>query len=373
MILTDLKTEMRTLLDAIFLEHFRNYSEAAVRWDEGVNVLQGPNGQGKTNLLEAIYLLGTARVLRGSRDSECIQEGHDRARVRGAGSNPPVEVEILLERGARKRAWLNGQALSRASDLLGHLACVCVSSADMALVVGEPAGRRMFLDLHLSQLYPAYLRHLAVYKRALEHRNALIRRASELMPTDREFAPWEDALAEHGTRLRAQRLAFVESLSLPAGEIHAEIARGEELSVRLEASDRSETAQELRERLEASRQADLQRGGTSVGPHRDDLVLIVGHRDARHFASQGQQRTAALALKLGVLRLSSQVLDRAPMLLLDDVFSDLDATRREQLVSLVLTLGCQVFLTCTEPEYAGQRLLKEACRFVVSDGTIRQV
>lgn len=373
MILTDLKAEMRTVLDAIFLDRFRNYTNAAVRWDEGVNVLQGANGQGKTNLLEAVYLLGTARVLRGSRDSECVQEGYGRARVRGSGSNPPVKVEILLERGARKRAWLNGWALPRASDLLGQLACVCVSSADMTLVAGEPAARRMFLDLHLSQLYPAYLRHLGVYKRALEHRNALIRRAHEVMPADREFAPWEDALAEHGMRLREQRLAFVDDLSRLASEAHAEIATGEELAARLEPGDRAETVDQLRARLEEGRRVDLQRGGTSVGPHRDDLVLIVGHRDARQFASQGQQRTAALALKLGVLRLSRQALGRAPILLLDDVFSDLDTARREQLVSLILTLGCQVFLTCTEPEYAGQRLLKEARRFIVSDGTIRQI
>jgi len=371
MTFAELTPERRTVLAAISVENFRNYAAADVQWGEGVNVLEGANGQGKTNLLEAIYLLGTARALRGSRDSECVQEGHDRARVRGRGSNPRVEVEIVLARGARKRVSLNGEPLSRASDVLGHLACVVVSSADMALVSGEPAGRRMFLDLHLSQLYPSYLRHLTVYKRALEQRNALIRRANESPPSEEELDPWEDALAEHGAGLREQRSAFADALSRFAGEVHSEIAVGEGLDVRFEPGDDAQTAADLKERLRASRPFDFQRGGTSVGPHRDDLALFVSNRDARLFASQGQQRTATLALKFGALRLSSEALGRTPILLLDDVFSDLDVRRRGQLVSLILAPRCQVFLTCTEPEYAGQRLLKEACRFVVSGGTIR--
>ncbi|MBI3721047.1 MAG: AAA family ATPase, partial [Fimbriimonas ginsengisoli] len=175
------------------LEAFRNYEELKVEFSEGLNVLAGPNAQGKTNLLEALALVSTTRLLRGQRDSEAILEGRDRARVHVSLLDGPTELGMTIERGTRKRALLNGLELPRASDLLGRLPSVSVTSEDLEIVRGEPSERRLFLDLELSSLYPAYLRHLTLYKRALEQRNALLRAQS--WSAAAAYEPWEEQLA----------------------------------------------------------------------------------------------------------------------------------------------------------------------------------
>lgn len=357
-------------MERLTLRSFRNYSEAEVEFGRGLNVLHGANAQGKTNLLEAVHLLATSRLLRGQRESEAIREGQPGMEVQGVLYGSQSVLGVALERGSRKRASLNGVGLPRASDLLGRMPSICVSALDLETIRGEPSERRLFLDLQLSALYPAYLRHLAAYRKALEQRNALLKQAREAMVPGAAFEIWEAALAEHGASIRRYRFQYVELLRPEMARLQAQMGQGEALEVSLATDEGEADAGALEAILTRNRGTDVARGATSAGPHRDDLELSVGSRSARLFGSQGQQRTAAISLKLASLGIARDVLGLEPVLLLDDIFSDLDHRRRDILVQIVLERSGQAILTCTEPETAGQRILDRSRRFRVSGGTV---
>ena len=354
----------------VALEAFRNYVHEAVELCPGFNVLAGRNAQGKTNFLEALYLLATTRLLRGQRDSEAILAGHSRAMVTAELEGSETKLSMLLEAGVRKRASLNGLSLPRASDLIGRLPCVCISAQDMELVRGEPADRRLFLDLELSGLFPAYLRHLTLYKRALEQRNALLRDSREWMQPSEVFEPWEEQLAVHGSQIRRMRFEFIERLAFPAAEIHAQMGGGEQISLGIEVKDPSVDSESLLKALALGRNHDVQRGGTGVGPHRDDLQIDIGQKEARLYGSQGQQRTAVIAMKLATLAISQEEFSTPPLLLLDDILSDLDESRRRLVVDVVLERAGQAVLTCTEAGAAGAKILDVAKVFHVEAGRV---
>lgn len=357
-------------VESLALASFRNYPSLDLTLSPGFNVVSGPNAQGKTNLLESLYLLGTTRLLRGQRDAEAIRDGDDRATVAVELAGSGTRLGVTLERGARKRALVNGLALPRAADLIGRLPVVCVSAADMAIVRGEPADRRLFLDLELSALSPAYLHHFAGYKRAQEQRGALLRQSRERPVPAAVFEPWEAQMAHHGAHLRGAREDYVARLIAPTCEVHARMGGGEALDLRYEPKDEATTEEALVEAFATNRMAEVQRGASLVGPHRDDLRLEIEGRDARLFGSQGQQRTAVIALKLATLDVASEERGVPPLLLLDDILSDLDASRRSMLVDVVLDRAAQAVLTCTEASATGERILEQARRFTVSAGTV---
>lgn len=356
----------------VLLERFRNYRDLDLELSPGFNVVSGPNAQGKTNFLEALYLLATTRLLRGQKDAEAILDGHDNAKVRAELLNAHTDIAITLERGIRKRASINGLNVPRASDLIGRMPAVSVSSVDLAIVRGEPTDRRLFLDLELSGLHASYLRHLTLYKRALDQRNALLKDSRESMQPPAAFEPWELPLSHHGASLRHFRDLFVCNLAPLAKGAHAEMSAGETLHLAYLRKDEADNEEAMLEALQAARNVDVARGSTTVGPHRDDLLIEVGGRDARLYGSQGQQRTAVIALKLAAMEHAKEQLGGPPLLLLDDIFSDLDVRRRELLVERVGALSGQAVLTCTEPESAGQALLNEASVFRVLEGRIER-
>ncbi len=363
-------SETAVVADRVTLSSFRNYRSISLRLSPGFNVLSGPNAQGKTNFLEAIALISTTRMLRGQRDAEAILEGELKGSVELQLADCGTTLGIELTRGAKKRATINGMGLPRASDLIGRLPAVCMTSVDMEIARGEPADRRMFLDLELSSLFPNYLRHLTAYKRALEQRNALLRQNTGWLPPEM-FEPWEAQLAEHGIPLRQARQAYVARLEPVARQIHSEMGQGEALSLVYGPKDDSQDTEALHAALEASRGNDGLRGGTSVGPHRDDLQIMIGGRDARLFGSQGQQRTSVISVKLGSLEIAREELGLPPLLLLDDILSDLDERRRALLVEIVLARAGQAVLTCTEASAAGGKILNQAAVFEVKAGEIR--
>lgn len=341
------------------LEGFRNYRSLSLNFGAGFTLVTGRNAQGKTNLLEAVYLLASTQLLRGRRDAEAIREGESGYRVEALLATGTV-IGATLERGGRKRFTLNGASLPRAADVLGRLPCVCVSAVDLRLVRGEPSDRRLFLDLELSSLQAAYLRDLAAYRRALDQRNALLKSAQEVTVPEDAFTPWEETLATRGAALRGRRAVYVATLSQAASTIHAQLGEGEELRITLEPRDEGSSEADLRELLAQRRREEIGRGITLSGPHRDDLRIEVGGRDARLFGSQGQQRSAVIALKFGTLLASQEALGATPLLLLDDILSDLDAERRAQLVEIVLQYAGQAILTCTEAEAAGPKIIELA-------------
>lgn len=356
----------------VVLERFRNYAHLEIELSPGFNVMAGPNAQGKTNFLEGLYLLATTRLLRGQKDAEAVLDGEQSAKVSADLLSANTEVSIVLERGIRKRAAINGLGLPRASDLIGRMPAVSVSSVDLAIVRGEPADRRMFLDLELSGLHAAYLRHLTLYKRALEQRNALLRDSRDFMQPASAFEPWEVQIAHHGMGLRHAREMYCASLAPAAKSAHSEMSAGETLKIAYVLRDEADREERLLEALQGSRNVDVARGGTSVGPHRDDLLIEVGGRDARLYGSQGQQRTAVISLKLAAMEHAKEQLGGPPLLLLDDIFSDLDIRRRTLLVERVGALSGQAVLTCTEPESAGKALLNEASVFRVLAGQVER-
>jgi DNA replication and repair protein RecF len=352
------------------LDHFRNYGHLEVRLGRGFNVFAGPNGQGKTNFLEALHLVTTTRLLRGQRDVEAIQDGFSSAQVSVVFGASQTEAAIRLDRGAKKKASLNGLGLPRPADLLGRLPCVCISSEDMEIVRGEPSERRLFLDLELSSRFPAYLRHLSVYKRALEQRNAIIRASKEWFQPSSSWEPWEEQMAEHGAQLRSARQKFIDEIQEGFGAFHARIGDGEPVNADYTPRDEGRSETELRDLLERSRNADVGRGSTGVGPHRDELCFQVEGREARLFGSQGQQRTTVIALKLACMQAARQAEGVAPLLLLDDIFSDLDEKRRARLVGAVVELASQAVLTCTEASSAGPEILEQAMVYQVNAGEV---
>jgi DNA replication and repair protein RecF len=357
----------------VSLRAFRNYEGLEVDLAPGLNVFAGANAQGKTNLLEALHLLATARLLRGQRDAEAIRDEGSRAEVAAELAPGGTRIAVVLERGVRKRASINGLGLPRPSDLLGRLPCVSISAIDMEIVRGEPVERRLFLDLELSSLYPSYLKHLTHYKRSLEQRNALLRDAGRSRVSSDAFGPWEAALARHGAAIRDMRGVYTDRLSPLAAAAHARMGSGEALALAYAPRDEASDEEALVDALAQGRDAEIARGATTVGPHRDDLRIEVAGREARLYGSQGQQRTAVIALKLATLELAREERGEPPLLLLDDIFSDLDERRRALLVEIVLSQAGQTVLTCTEPALAGEAILDRAKVFEVRSGTVTEL
>lgn len=354
----------------IRLHDFRNYEHADVSPGQGVNLVIGSNGQGKTNLLEAVHITTTGRLIRGRREAQAVRHGAEMGLVQTHFEPGGHEVEARLPVSGRKSLTLNGSSLRRASDLLGRAPCVCFTAESLLLLDGDPEERRHFLDTEASQLHPSYVKVCADYKRALQQRNTLLRQWREQPVPSSAFEPWEEQLAYHGSAIRVRREEWVSSLEPRFRKAFSELGGKEPVTIQGAPKDAATTADELMEGLATGRFTDRDRGSTGIGPHRDDLAVLIGGQDARDFASQGQKRAFVVALKLAVQELLAEELAARPILLLDDVFSDLDAHRRSSLFGLVLEHGGQVFVTCTEPDQAGDRFLSEAATFVVTSGTV---
>ena len=359
------------MLRNLRLNNYRNYPECEVNFTTGIHLVIGQNGQGKTNLIESIFLLSTGSLIRGSRDKDAILAGQTTSVVSGELTETGTELSVVIDLTARKKARLNGASLPRASDLLGRLPTVSFVSSDLDVVREEPSARRNFLDLQLSQISSAYFRNLVAYRRSLEQRNACLKAAQQ---GDRSFLGAMDAYTEqmavHGAYLREERNLFMERLNFSAGEIHRTLGSGESFELQYEQKDLSIGTEELRQAYDRNIDADIQRGTTQLGPHRDDFSITVAGKDARQFSSQGQQRTAAIGLKLGVIPLILENLSIKPIILLDDVLSELDTSRRSLLVEWLAQQEMQSFLTCPEAEQAGRMIMDRSSILEVDSGKV---
>lgn len=320
----------------------------------GVNVITGDNAQGKTNAIESIFLCALGRSHRTAREAELIQTGRDGALVHLELMNQTGAhtIEIRLYQDARRRISIDGLPCARSAELMGHLNVVMFSPEDLSLVKGGPAERRRFMDMELAQQRPAYYVALQRYASALKQRNALLKRGD-----GRTLFMWDEQLSAEGARIMRARQAFVAVLGESASALHREVTGGAEtLSVRyrpcvdLDVDVGVPAAEEtladlLAAHLAAGAEEDLRRGFTGTGPHRDDLLFTLNGADARVFGSQGQQRTAALSLKLCEIGLFHEQTGELPVLLLDDVLSELDESRGRLLLKNLRQ--CQCFLTCT--------------------------
>ncbi len=334
------------------LHHYRNYEALELAPDPGLNVFEGLNAAGKTNILESVFLCALGRSHRTPRDSELLTEREPFGSVRlfldTRGGSRTIRIELY--EGERKKVYIDDALAARTGELMGCLNVVMFSPEDLQLVKDGPAERRRFLDMELSQLKPAYYYALQQYNNALKSRNLLLKED----PVRYDMIElWDEQLSKLGSRIMTDRAAFVEELSAAARDLHSCMSGGKErLRVLYEPSvpfmDPDRLMETLMEQLTDRLERDIFRGFTSVGPHRDDLELQLDGRDVRVFGSQGQQRTVALSLKLSEIELIRRTRGERPVLLLDDVFSELDADRQARLLEVVS--DCQAFITCTHLE-----------------------
>jgi DNA replication and repair protein RecF len=364
------------------LSGFRSYEEVELDLDGGPHVVVGPNAAGKTNLLEAIVVLSRGRSHRGSADPELVRWGSDFARIAASverdGRTDELDVVVRAASstpGSRKRVRVNG--VNRRPSALGIvLRSVLFAPEDMLLIVGSPSLRRTFLDDLVSQREPTAAAVLSTYARALTQRNSLLRRLREEIADRAELAYWNEVLCDHGGQVLEWRHEALADLAAPLAAAHAEIAPHEatvglRYASNVEPRPGERRGDALRRRLAETAEKELWNGATLVGPHRDDVVFVAGGRDLATYASRGQQRTAILALKLAELDVLTALDGHAPLLLLDDVFSELDPSRRGHLVRRIGSLP-QAIVTTTTAADLDTALVSAATLWEVAPGTVRR-
>ncbi len=385
-------------LSHLSLHNVRNYVRLDLELTPGVTVLLGDNAQGKTNLLEAIYYLATSRSPLTGSDRELVnwlaveQEPLPYARLVGkvARSGGPVTIEITLtqqnnnggHQGSRyrKQIRLNGVA-KRATDLLGHLMAVLFMPEDITLVSGAPSGRRRYLDAMLCQIDPAYCRALARYNQVITQRNSLLRDLRERGGDPNQLLFWDQRLVEHGTYLVTRRREALSALDELGGDIHAELTDGlERLHMEYQPNvdlpgkeGMEEIGAAFQAQLRGLRSREIPAGVTLAGPHRDDLCFLINGVDAGVYGSRGQQRTAALALKLAEVALMRRETGEYPVLLLDDVLSELDAQRRQFLIRWLSNGPQQAVLTTTDLHSLPQEFLHRCRLWQVDMGRLVEI
>ncbi|MDD3193942.1 MAG: DNA replication/repair protein RecF [Oscillospiraceae bacterium] len=345
-------------IDRLDLEGFRNIKTLSVAPCETVNIIYGDNAQGKTNLLEAIWLLSGAKSFRGAKDAEFVRFGESRACIEAVFQCGGREQTSKILLDGKKTAWLNDIKKDSVTAFAGIFTAVVFSPSHLGLVKDGPAGRRKFLDTSICQITPRYIGMIGQYQRILLQRNTLLKDISyapDLMDT---IGVWDEKLAVLGGAIIRMRMEYTRRLMKEAQAIYNGISMEREafslfyrpfgLSVK-EGQTQEEIAVQLRETLIQNRAEDLRTGATGVGPHRDDLEITIDSRSVRAFGSQGQQRSSVLALKLAESRCIGEILQEKPVILLDDVMSELDQNRREYLLNHLT--GSQIFITCCDKGY----------------------
>lgn len=388
-------------LNQLVLRNFRSYTDCEIDFIDRVNLIVGENAQGKTTLLEAIYFLSTAKSHRTYPDNELIRHNENWFYLRGkiaaadgSHTNPdahnldPLDlmtVEVSNELSGKKRFKFNGVLQKKLSEWIGQFNVVFFSPESLTLVKGSPADRRRFIDLLISQINAAYLNSLQNYQFALKQRNELLKQIRSKQANPDLLDPWDDILIAEGISIIHTRVRIFAELKAYVQTKHAELTGEREIlelkyqpsPEKIDGAMEQEATELFRSDLKSARSYDILRGLTSLGPHRDDFKLILEaqsagamyFQEAKAFGSQGQQRTIALALKLGELELIRETTGKTPIVLLDDVFSELDGERSSFLFNLLGQLNAQTFITSTRQE-AWVPELGDCRVFTVHDGQV---
>ena len=354
------------------LKNFRSYENESIAFTDGLNVVFGRNAQGKTNCAEAVFYLCTGTSPRSRRDKQLIRHGVDFAEIsaecEGVYGNIEISAKILEN---SREVKINGNKITRNADILGNIFSVFFSPHELRLIQDGPDERRRFLNISISQLSKPYYVALSRYNKILEQRNNLLKNRD--MSLVYETLPvWDEQLCKYAAVVASKRTEFAAMLAPLAMEIHSYLTDGAEV---LEISpekkykgDEKELSEKLFAELSANYERDIRLGFTASGPHRDDLDIVIDGADAKNFASQGQMRTAALSVKLAEVEIFKKMSGEYPVLILDDVMSELDLPRRKKLVAR--TVGLQTILTCTHAE----RVLygKEVHKIRIEGGKVKK-
>ena len=364
----------------IYLNNYRNYVEQSLKPSEGLNIFIGANAQGKTNLIESMEYAALGRSQRASKDVELIRWEQPTAVVRLSYEKFGVRHSIAFElnRQNRRRLFLDDQSI-RIRELIGKFNVVYFSPEDLFLIKGAPANRRRFLDAEISQASSVYFADLLNYNRVLAQRNALLKKIKDGVASSDGLALWNEQLSKAATKVICKRLETVEKLNAIADNIQSALSKGKErLSIKYEAKGldalnfdgglTDELAARYHNKLNELDGVDIIRGTTTVGPHLDDLKFLINGRELRAFGSQGQQRTAVLSLKLSELEFLNGETGTYPVLLLDDVMSELDSARRIALIDFLKRNRIQTFITAVGETYFDHDL--DAAFFNVDNAVI---
>ena len=334
------------VVKSLKLKNYRNYDLSALTFDPSTNILYGDNAQGKTNILEALYLSGTTKSHRGTKDRDIIQFGHDESHIETLVEKRGItfQIDLHLKKNSPKGIAIDKVPIRRASELFGIVHFVFFSPEDLNIIKEGPAGRRRFIDLELSQLDRIYLSNLSNYNRVINQRNSLLKDIygqKNLMET---LDIWDMQLVSYGNKILERRKEFIRQVNEIISDIHFKLTGGKErIILSYEESIGNMTFEDV---LKRYRDRDMKMKSTTSGPHRDDICFMTDKGlDIRKFGSQGQQRTAALSLKLSEIELVKRAIGDTPILLLDDVLSELDKHRQNYLLDSIHDI--QTIITCT--------------------------
>ena len=355
-------------IESMELKDFRNYELLSLQFDEGTNIFYGDNAQGKTNILEAVYLCGTTKSHRGSKDREMIRfgenESHIKLRINKGGISHRIDMH--LKKNKAKGIAIDGIPIRKAKELLGIVNIVFFSPEDLNIIKNGPGERRRFLDSELCQLSKIYLSDLFHYNHILNQRNKLLKDIAQKESLKSTLDIWDEQLVHYGKSVIQSRRNFIREMNEVIQKIHSSITGGkEQIELIYEPNVEEETFLEM---LLKNREKDFKFKNTSSGPHRDDMCVKINHIDIRKYGSQGQQRTAALSLKLSEIHLVERKIKDVPILLLDDVLSELDVNRQNYLLESIKNI--QTMITCTGLDEFVNRRFEINKIFKVVDGTI---
>ena len=336
------------IIKSLELSDFRNYESLCIHFDRGVNILFGDNAQGKTNILEAIYVSATTKSHKSSKDKDIINFEKEEAHIRTYLEKDDIEtrVDMHLRKSKTKGIAIDGVKIKKAAELLGLLNVVFFSPEDLSIIKNGPAERRRFMDLELAQLDKVYLNDLSNYNRIVNQRNKLLKDVYDRKDLLETLDIWDIQLVTYGNRVMERRKLFINQMNDIIGNVHEKLTGGRErIELLYEPGVKGDNFEDL---MKKNRERDIRMKSTSIGPHRDDICFMCGDMDIRKFGSQGQQRTAALSLKLAEIELVKQEINDKPILLLDDVLSELDKHRQNYLLDSIRDI--QTLITCTGVE-----------------------
>ncbi len=360
-------------LKSLNLKDFRNYEEECFYFDKGLNLLTGANAQGKTNAAEAIFFLCTGYSPRANKDKIVIKNGKDRAEIGGTAASlyGDVSVRMVFNKNDKKNVYINNVEVLRIGELLGNIHSVFFNPSELKLVQESPEDRRRFLNISLSQMSKGYFYALSRYNKILSQRNNLLKNQNYEIIKD-TLPVWDEQLSREAGKIIKSRNDFLEKLSPVAEEKHAFLSGGKEkLKMRTESGyygSEEEIAYALKSDLKTALDKDMRLGFTSIGPHRDDIKFVLNEMDARIYGSQGQQRTVALSLKLAETEIFNDRFGEYPILILDDVLSELDKKRQRKLISAVDKMQTVFTATGIDRRVFKDRAIK---KFVIDGGKIK--
>jgi DNA replication and repair protein RecF len=332
-------------IKSLALNNFRNYEEAHIEFSKGINILYGDNAQGKTNVLEAAYMIATTKSHRGSFDKEIIRFGMDESHIRAEIRRNDIDhrIDMHLRKNKNKGVAIDMLPLKKSAELFGMINIIFFSPEDLSIIKNGPAERRRFVDMELCQLDKIYLNDLSTYNKILNQRNNQLKTIYFNPKSIDMLDIWDAQIVDCGKKIIKKRNEFIDDLNDVVRDIHEKLTGGKEkLCIRYEKNVEETAYDEL---IKEKRDIDLKYQNTSVGPHRDDIAFFVNDIDVKKYGSQGQQRTVALSLKLAEIELVKRKIDDNPVLLLDDVMSELDSKRRDALLTSIADI--QTIITCT--------------------------